>query len=199
MTIIVGLTGGIASGKTTISSFLKKKKHPVHSSDLEVNKLYSKPNNIFIRHLKTIGLSNSIKQKKIDKKIIREEVFKNNKLKNRLEKFIHKEVQKSRNKFLKSHKKNKTKIVFLDIPLLFEKKLDKICDICILMFAPKKIREKRALKRQGITKKIFKQITNSQMNESVKKKKADYIINTSNTKKNCYKKIINIVKLLDQK
>ena len=67
------------------------------------------------------------------------------------------------------------------------------------MFAPKKIREKRALKRQGITKKIFKQITNSQMNESVKKKKADYTINTSNTKKNCYKKIVNIVKLLDQK
>ena len=199
MTIIVGLTGGIASGKTTISDFLKKKNYKVHNSDFEVDKIYSKPNNFFLKHLRAIGLSHSIKQKKINKITIREEIFKNKKTKTRLEKFIHNEVQKSRKKFLNKYKKNQTKIIFLDVPLLFEKKLDKICDICILMYAPQKIREKRALKRQGITKKIFRQIMKSQMKESIKKKKADYIINTSNSKKNCYKKIINIVKSLEQK
>ena len=172
MTIIVGLTGGIASGKTTISAFLKKKNYKVHNSDFEVDKIYSKPNNFFLKHLRAIGLSHSIKQKKINKITIREEIFKNKKTKTRLEKFIHNEVQKSRKKFLNKYKKNQTKIIFLDVPLLFEKKLDKICDICILMYAPQKIREKRALKRQGITKKIFRQIMKSQMKESIKKKKS---------------------------
>ena len=64
MTKIIGLTGGIASGKTTISSFLKKKKYAVHDSDAVVKKIYLKPNNSLFRLLNKIGLSKSINGKK---------------------------------------------------------------------------------------------------------------------------------------
>ena len=75
MTIFVGLTGGIATGKSTIVKFLKKNGYKVHDSDLIVNKIYSQPNKKLLTTLKNIGLSNSIKNKRIDKRIIRDEIF----------------------------------------------------------------------------------------------------------------------------
>ena len=66
--IIVGLTGGIASGKSTIVKFLKNKKFKVHDADHEVKKIYKNPSASFIKYLKKINLSTSIKGKTIDKK-----------------------------------------------------------------------------------------------------------------------------------
>ena len=134
--IVVGLTGGIASGKTTIVKLLKKNKLAVHDSDLIVGGIYSKPKTKFLTHLKKINLGKSLKRKNIDKKIIREEIFNDTKKRKLLESYIHTEVKKARNIFLKKHKQKKTKIVFLDIPLLFENKLEKICDFTILFYAP---------------------------------------------------------------
>ena len=135
---IIGLTGGIASGKTTIINFLKKKKFAVHESDQIVNNLYSAPNKKFLNHLKKNSFSNAINKKKINKKVVREEIFNNNKKRKKVESFIHNEVKKSRKEFLKKNQKIKTKIVILDIPLLFEAKLTSICDYIILLHAPKK-------------------------------------------------------------
>ena len=64
MTITVGLTGGIASGKTTIVKLLKKNKLAVHDSDLVVGGIYSKPKIKFITHLKKINLGKILKREK---------------------------------------------------------------------------------------------------------------------------------------
>ena len=74
---IIGITGGIASGKTTISNFLKTQKLPVHESDHVVNKIYSNPKKGFISYLKKIGLGEVLKRQKINKLKIREGIFKN--------------------------------------------------------------------------------------------------------------------------
>ncbi len=193
MTIFVGITGGIATGKSTIVKFLQKKGYKVHDSDLIVNKIYSQPNKKLFATLKNIGLSNSIKNKKIDKKIIRDEIFSNKVKKKKLEKFIHKEVRISRNHFIKEHKKQKKKIIFFDIPLLFEAKLTHICDYIILLYAPKKIKIERALKRKNINKKDIVRILKSQIGDKIKKKKSDYIINTSKQKKHSFKMILEAI------
>ena len=75
--IVLGLTGGLASGKTTISNFLKKKKFSVHESDKVVKKIYSSPSADLIKYLRKISLSDSIINKKINKKVIREQIFNN--------------------------------------------------------------------------------------------------------------------------
>ena len=191
--IVVGLTGGIATGKTTITNFLKKKKFAVHDSDAVVKKMYFKPSSAFIKSLRNIGLGNTIKGKIINRKIIREEIFRNQNKKRKLEKYIHKEVKKSRDKFLTKHKKKKTKIVILDIPLLFEAKLKHICDYVILLYLPKKLKIQRALARKGMTKDILLKIIENQLNDSYKKKTADFIINTSKTKNYCFKMILNTI------
>ena len=97
--IVVGLTGGIASGKTTIVKMLKKNKLEVHDSDLVVSSIYSKPKIKFLTYLKKINLGKSLKGKNIDKKIIREEIFNNVKKRKLLETYIHEEVKIDRNFF----------------------------------------------------------------------------------------------------
>ena len=191
--IIVGLTGGIASGKTTISNFLKKKRFSVHDSDAIVKKIYSNPTPSFFKYLKSITLLNSIKGKKINKNIIREEIFNKQDKKRKLEKFIHNEVRKSRNQFLNKHKNKKTKIVILDIPLLFEAKLQEICDYVILLYLPKKNKIQRTLARKGMTKDMLLKIIKNQKSDTYKKKKADFIINTSKPKHHSFKMILEAI------
>ena len=147
--IIVGITGGIASGKTTAVKLLKKKKIPIHDSDAVVRRMYFRPTKKFINYLKKINLGHSIKNNKINKFIIREEIFANPKKRKKLEKHIHKEVKKDRDVFLQKHKQKKVGLVFLDIPLLFENKLEKTCDYTILLSAPLKLRKKGPLEGRG--------------------------------------------------
>ena len=193
MTIFVGLTGGIATGKSTIVKFLKKKGYKIHDSDLIVNKIYSQPNKKLFFTLKKIGLSKSIKDKKIDKSIIRDEIFSNKVKKKKLEQFIHTEVRKSRSLFIKKYKNKKNKIIFFDIPLLFEAKLTQICHYIILLYAPKKTKIERALKRKTINKKVITKILKNQIDDKVKKKKSDYIINTSKPKNHSFKMILKAI------
>ena len=140
---IVGLTGGIASGKTTIVNFLKKKKLAVHDSDTVVKNIYSKPPTSFIKYLKKIKLGGALDGLKINKAVIREEIFNNPNKKRKLEKYIHKEVKKSRDRFIKKHKKSK--IVLLDIPLLFGKNLR----LYYTVFCPAKNKETKSLAKKG--------------------------------------------------
>jgi len=197
--IIVGLTGGIASGKTTIVKLLKKNKLEVHDSDLVVSNIYSKPKTKFLTHLKKINLGKSLKGRNIDKKIIREEIFNNTKKRKLLEGYIHTEVKKARNAFIKKHKQKKTKTIFLDIPLLFENKLEKICDSTILFYAPINTRKKRAIRRKGMEKKILEKIIKNQLNDKIKKKKADFAVDTSVNKNQCFKKVLRIVESIKNK
>ena len=193
MTIFVGITGGTATGKSTIVNFLRKKGYKVHDSDLIVNKIYAQPNKKLFTTLKNIGLSKSIKNKKIDKSIISNEIFSNKVMKNKLEKFIHKEVRISRNLFIKKHKNKRNKIIFFDIPLLFEAKLTYICHYIILLYAPKKTKIERALKRRNISKEVIMKILKNQTNDKIKKKNSDYIIDTSKPKKHSFKMILEAI------
>lgn len=195
--IVVGITGGIASGKTTISNHLKSKKYPVHESDRVVKKIYLKPSKKLIKNLRFIGLGESVKNKKIDKNVIRKEIFFNKRKKSKLEDFIHKEVRLSRENFLKKNKMSK--IVFLDIPLLFEKKLDKQCHTTILLVAPKKTRILRAVSRTGMKKAEIENIIKGQLSDKIKKNKADFVINTNTTIKKTLKKVCETVNMIKKK
>ena len=197
--MVIGLTGGIASGKTTIVKLLKKNRLAVQDSDLVVEDIYLKPKTKFTNYLKKINLGKSLKGKKIDKKIIREEIFSDTKKRKLLESYIHAEVKKARNVFLKKHSQKKTKIVFLDIPLLFENKLEKICDFTILFYAPLTIRKKRAIRRRGMQKTILKKIIKSQLNDKIKKKKADFVVSTSINKSRSFSEVLKIIESIKNK
>ncbi len=176
MTVLVAVTGGIGSGKSTFSKEVLKKGLKLHDADKEVSKLYLKPNQAFLKYLKFIGLGESIKNKKINKKIVSNIVFNNHSIKKKLENYIFKIVRISRKKFIDKEKKNNTNIIFVDIPLLFENNLDKDFKIVISIISSRKNRYLRLKKSKGINQQLFKKIINSQTTDIIRKKRSHIVI-----------------------
>ena len=193
MTIIVGITGGIGSGKSTLSKEIRKKNFKLLDSDEIVANIYNKPTKSFIKYLKKIELGNSIKGKKINKKQISNVIFSNNNIKSKLEDYIFKIVRKKREIFIKNEKKRKTNIIFLDIPLLFENNLNKSFNIIISVISSKKERYKRLKISKNMSKEMFNKIIKSQTSDIVRKRKSDIIIINNSTMEFYIKKINNIL------
>ena len=190
MTIVVGLTGGIASGKSFISKHIKKRKIPIHDSDVFVKDLYKNPKKDFLSFLKKNGFNNLVVEKKILKEKIRDEVFLSDKKRKKLEYFIHNKIKKNRDIFLKKNKNKK--IVILDIPLLLENKINKKKDILIFINSKKSDVLKRLRKRKNFNKKLFDKFKKIQLPLDYKKKKSHFIVKNDFNKKTilkCVKKI----------
>ena len=183
MTKIVAITGGIGSGKTTISKYLKKNNFAVHESDSAVSQIYIKPNKFFLSFLKKNVSKEVVTRNKIDKQKIAEIIFNDKKIKQKLEKYIHKEVEKSRDSFVKKNIKNKKNLIFVDIPLLFENKLEKKFDIVLCVIAKKKIRRERVLTNKKFTKKTLQKIFKFQVSDKERKARSNIIIYNNDTKK----------------
>ena len=183
MTKIVAITGGIGSGKTTISKYLKKNNFAVHESDSAVSQIYIKPNKLFLSFLKKNISKEVVTRNKIDKQKIAEIIFNDKKIKQKLENYIHKEVKKSRDSFVKKNIKNKKNLIFVDIPLLFENKLEKNFDKVLCVIAKKKIRRERVLRNKKFTKKTLQNIFKFQVSDKERKARSNIIIYNNDTKK----------------
>tara|TARA_A100001011_G_scaffold63785_1_gene64258 strand:+ start:395 stop:991 length:597 start_codon:yes stop_codon:yes gene_type:complete len=183
MTKLVGITGGIGSGKTTFSNHLKKLGYVVHESDVVVSEIYNNPKKNFLSFIKEKISQDATDHYKINKAEIANVIFSDNKIKKLLERRIHKEVQISREAFIKKYTKKKKKIIFADIPLLFENRLEKSFDSVICIISSKKNRTKRILKNKKFTKENLKKIFKAQTTDKERKKRSQIIINNNKTKK----------------
>ena len=196
MTKTIAITGGIGSGKSTFCSKLKEKGFKVHSSDEQVAKIYKNPDKKFVTYLRTIGLSKSISKKNIDKKIISKIIFENKQIRKKLELYIFKIVRKKRSDFIKQEKQKKTRLIFIDIPLLFENNLEKQFHKVISIIASKQVRLKRLKKTRKMREPHFKNIIRSQTSDVIRKKKSDYIIYNNSTLKDYKTKINKLINKL---
>ena len=196
MTKTIAITGGIGSGKSTFCAKLKEKGFKVHSSDEQVAKIYKNPDKKFVTYLHTIGLSNSISKKNIDKRIISKIIFENKQITKKLELYIFKIVRKKRSNFIKQEKEKKTRLIFIDIPLLFENNLEKQFHKVISIIASKQVRLKRLKKTRKMTENQFKNITRSQTSDVIRKKKSDYVIYNNSTLKDYITKINKLINKL---
>lgn len=183
MTKVIGITGGIGSGKTTLSNHLKKTGYLVHESDKIVSEMYNKPNKPFKDFIKKNILKQNTPLKKIDKKQITNIIFNNTNIKKKLERYVHKEVSLSRKKFIQKSKKEKKPVVFVDIPLLLEKKLEKQLDMVVSIISSKKNRIKRVLKNKKFTKKTLNKIFKAQTSDKERRERSQIIIYNNKSKK----------------
>ena len=180
---LIGITGGIGSGKSTISDYFKKKGYPVHDSDAAVSELYKNPNKFFLELLHSFDIKNIIKDKKIDKKIVAKNIFINKKLKNKLEKYIYKEVRIKREAFIKKNLKLKKEVVFLDIPLLLENNLEKQFDVVLCIISTKANRKKRIAKNKKFSRDVLSKIFKNQTTDKERRLRSDMIIYNNKSKK----------------
>ena len=198
MTKVVGITGGIGSGKTTVTEYLRKKGFCIHESDKVVSKIYNKPTKSFISFLKKNVSEDVVRHNKINKKKISDIVFNNEEARKRLEKYTHSIVKTSRDNFIKKNCKNKKGAIFIDIPLLLESGLEKNFDLILSVIAKKKIRTARILKKKKFTKQNLLKIFKIQTSDRERKKKSHIIIYNNKTKKDFIfsieKALIEIIK-----
>ena len=177
--IIIGVTGSIGMGKSTIASMMKFLNIPVHDSDLEVKKILENNNLVKKKVKKKWPNVISLKGDKeyINKIRLGEIVFKQPNDKCTLEKIIHPLIHKSRDNFLK--KNIDKKFVVLDVPLLYETRTDKICDYIFLAYTSVKKQKTRVLSRLNMTEAKFNLIKKSQWTEEMKINQKPYLITTS--------------------
>ena len=178
--IIIGLTGGVASGKNFVADLFKRlSAHfslAIFDADFCVHQIMSK-NNLVLKQINKY-FPQAIIAGTIDRKKLGDLVFADQKKLALLEKIIYPLLRKEQTKFIKQNHYQKRKMILLNIPLLFEKGYYKKCDKTIAVLSPQLIRKKRFIFRHrndGLENR-WQQITKNQFNDEKKKSRADYII-----------------------
>lgn len=180
--LIVGLTGSIAMGKSTVVGFFKNAGIPVIGSDEIVHSLYEGEAAPLIEK----DFPGSVKNGQVDRQLLMQLLTETTEQQTKqnfekLEQIVHPLVKKAQWDFLKAAKTNAASITVLDIPLLFETSAETMMDITVLASAPFEIQKKRALERPGMTENKFLELNAKQMSDEKKREKADFIIDTGCT------------------
>ena len=176
--IIVGLTGGIASGKSTTAAMIRDRGIPVHDADAAVHELMSADGDAVTAVTDAFGSEMLAADGSIDRRRLGGAVFSDPERRRALESLIHPLVANHRDAFLDTHRRSGTPLVVLDIPLLFETGGEVLCDFVILCSAAPAEQRRRALARDGMTDTKLDAIIDSQMPLADKRRLADAVIET---------------------
>ena len=171
---IIGLTGGIATGKSSVSSILQKRGFPVIDADKLVHQIYADSKTIaFIESL----APTSIIDRKIDFKVLRKLFFSDKEIQKRIEDFIYKELPDAFKAALDKFKD--PQFIIYDVPLLFEKNLQLSLDFTVLVYCEQKTQIKRLLDRDNIDLSLAQSILSKQLPIDNKRDMTNYVINNS--------------------
>ena len=198
--IKIAITGNIGSGKSTITKIIRELGFKVFDSDKEVKKALTKKNliNEISEEFKS-KIPGLIKRNTIDRSKLGDFVFSYPDELNKLEQIVHPKVWESKEKFFE--KNCNEPVVFLEIPLLFEKKLQSKFDFIIRTKVSEEVQKKRVLKRKNMTNAKFNHIRKTQTDYTGDEEK--YIsldINTEEDIKIIKKKVKNFLeKILNLK
>ena len=149
--IIVGLTGSVASGKSTVALWIRETGIAVHDADAEVHSLLAANGQAVAEIIATFGPNIRASDGGIDRKKLGRHVFANPADRKKLESILHPLVRQRRNQFIKDQQRLGSQIVVLDVPLLYETGGDKLCDYVIVVFAGEDTIRQRTLSRPGMT------------------------------------------------
>ena len=178
--MIVGLTGGIGTGKSTVSRKLRERGYPVIDLDVISREVIEYPEVIdeLVRNFGNEILenqNNTSGKKSISRNKLRQTVFKEEKKVSVLNSIMHPPIVEEMRRQIEELRKS-YKTVFVEVQLLFEAKLEKEFDIIVLVYADKKTQLERVLKRDGRKEEEVQQIINAQMDMTEKRRLSNYII-----------------------
>ena len=178
--MIVGLTGGIGTGKSTVSRKLRERGYPVIDLDVISREVIEYPEVIdeLVRNFGNEILenqNNTSGKKSISRNKLRQTLFKEEKKVSVLNSIMHPPIVEEMRRQIEELRKS-YKTVFVEVQLLFEAKLEKEFDIIVLVYADKKTQLERVLKRDGRSEGEVQQIINAQMDMTEKRRMSNYII-----------------------
>lgn len=154
--MIIGITGTIASGKSTLVKILTRERYKVFESDKYASKILNDQN--VLENIKHVFKGNSgltCRDGSINKPLLRDLVFGCKENLKKLERITHPAIKKKEKEFVRKCAINRKSKIFLDIPLLLETDYHKRCDFIINLFVNKTIQKYRALTRSNMTEETF--------------------------------------------
>lgn len=176
--MVLGLTGGIASGKSTLSNIFRELGIKIADAD-KIAKEISEREDVLLEIKNIFGNGVFSKNGVLDRKKLKDEVFSDKSKLKKLNDIVHPKVW---NEFKKIKEKTvKNDIIIFDVPLLFESGMDKMCDKVLLIYINKELQIKRMFERDGIDRELALKIINSQMSLEEKMSKSHLKIENSGT------------------
>jgi len=175
---IIGLTGSIAAGKSTVAGWVRDLGIAIHDADAAVHELLGPDGAAVADIIGVFGADTGSIATGIDRQALGNLVFANPPRRKQLEAILHPMVRQHRDAFIHRHREAGASAVLLDVPLLFETGGEAICDYVIVVYASTATITQRALSRTGMTAAKLEAILASQMPVAEKKQRADLLLDT---------------------
>ncbi|MDE0796388.1 MAG: dephospho-CoA kinase [Alphaproteobacteria bacterium] len=191
--IVLGLSGSIGMGKSTASAMFRRMGVPVYDSDAAVHVVLGRggaavpPIAAAFPGVVTGGA--------VDRQALGKRVFGDDAALKALEAIVHPLVRRRQDDFLKRCSARRVPLAALDIPLLFEVRLDVRCDVLVVVSAPARIQAARVLARPGMTQDKFDGILARQMPDAEKRRLADFVVPSGRGKAETLRRLTRIARL----
>jgi dephospho-CoA kinase len=175
--IVIGLTGSIGMGKSTVAAMFAEEGAPSFDSDAAVHALYA-PGGAVVAPVEA-AFPGVTRDGGIDRTALSARVVGNAEAIKQLEVIVHPLVRQAQADFLQSNRNAGTEVVVLDIPLLFESGKTELFDKIVVVSAPAEVQRTRVLSRPGMTEEKFEALLARQTPDAEKRARADFVIDTS--------------------
>lgn len=179
--ITIGLTGGIASGKSTVSAELRRMGLPIFDADAEAKLAVSKGSEGLAQVIEALGSEYLTAEGELNRAKVAERVFHDKEALKTLEAIIHKIVWARAEQFMQENRSAEKRLAVLDVPLLIECGWHKLVDSVWLVAVSRKQQIERAMLRSGMTADEVEARIAAQMSLAEKKKYADIVLDNSGT------------------
>jgi dephospho-CoA kinase len=189
---VVGLTGGIGSGKTTIAKMFEEQGIPVYYADDEAKKLMNTSELIKQKLISAFG-EDSYQNGKLNRAYLAEQVFNDKEKLKTINSIVHPEVDRHFKEWVSAQQ---SKIVVQENAILFESGKKDRFDVIITVTAPEEVRIRRVVKRDQTSEEQVKARIKNQMDDTEKIKKSDYTIENTDLAKS-KKQVLQIIRLLN--
>ena len=192
MILIIGITGSIACGKSLVSNYLQEKGYTIIDAD-KIGHMALDNDEVKKQLVNKFGKS-ILKDNEVNRVTLGKLVFENNENLKELNNIIHPQIRKNISEQIQVHKNEK--LVFVDVPLLFEAKFDDLVEKIVVVSLDEKIQLERLMNRNSLSKEEALQRIKSQIPVREKEKLGDYVVDNSFTQENTYNQVDRILEKL---
>jgi dephospho-CoA kinase len=187
--IVVGLTGSIGMGKSTVARYLRSKGIPILDADVIVHELYAGEAAPLIE----AAFPGTVKDGVVDRKALSAKVVGSEEAMKQLEAIVHPLVRRAELRYLMAERDKGAETVVVEVPLLFETDAQEFFDAVIVVSAPPAVQHERVVSRPGMTDEKFHAILSRQWPDAKKREIADFVVDTGVPYEGTYRQIDAVV------